>query len=262
MTTPWSLLGPRGIATFESDGHIYAAVASDTDSSVQILDVTVPSNITAAGNITDAGVLELEHATGITTFKSGSHTYVAVASYFDDGVQILNVTDPFTITAAGHITDDGTNNDTMELNGATDITTFESGGHTYAAVTAYDDNGVQILNVTDPSNITAAGSITNNGSLKLAGPIGITTFVSGGHTYAAVAAYSDHSVQILNVTDPSKHHRRRQHHTGRQPGLFDGPYGITTFVSGTHTYAAVAAFNTNNVHYTECHRPIKHHRSQ
>ena len=31
------------------------------------------------------------------------------------------------------------------------IATFTSGGSTYAAVTAYLDSGVQILNITDPS---------------------------------------------------------------------------------------------------------------
>ena len=57
---------------------------------------------------------------------------------------------------------------------------FESGDHTYAAVAAYRDDGVQILNVTNPSNITAAGRITDGGTLELDGPEGITTFVSGG----------------------------------------------------------------------------------
>ena len=83
----------------------------------------------------------------------------------------------------------------LELDGAQGITTFESGGHTYAAVAAYDDDGVQILNVTDPSNVTAAGSIGNTVSLELDGAYGISTFKSGDHTYAAVAARDDDGVQ-------------------------------------------------------------------
>ena len=38
---------------------------------------------------------------------------------------------------------------------------------TYAAVAAYLDDGVQILNVTNPSNITAAGRITDGDTLEL-----------------------------------------------------------------------------------------------
>ena len=202
------------ITTFVSGGHIYAAVAARADGGVQILNITDPLHITAAGNITDIGEqtadLELRGASGITTFESGGHTYAAVAAYSSDSVQILDitdVTDPSDITAAGHITDDGTNTDDLELNGAYGITTFESGGHKYAAVAASIDDGVQILNVTDPSDITAAGHITDDGtntdSLELWDARGITIFESGGHTYAAVAAYEDDGVQILNVTDPS-----------------------------------------------------------
>ena len=240
------LNGARSITTFESGGHTYAAVAGHSDDGVQILNITDPSSITAAGRITDAGNnsddLELNGADRIAIFESGGHTYAAVASSSDDGVQILNVTDPSSITAAGSITDD----DTRVLNGASGIAIFESGGHTYAAVTAYTDDGVQILNVTDPSSITAAGSITDGGSRVLNGAYAITIFVSGGHTYAAVAAYVEDGVQILNITDPSSITAAGSITNGGSRVL-DGVYGITTFVSGGHTYAAVAAYVEDGV---------------
>ena len=240
------LNGARSITTFESGGHTYAAVAGHSDDGVQILNITDPSSITAAGRITDAGNnsddLELNGADRIAIFESGGHTYAAVASSSDDGVQILNVTDPSSITAAGSITDD----DTRVLDGASGIAIFESGGHTYAAVTAYTDDGVQILNVTDPSSITAAGSITDGGSRVLNGAYAITIFVSGGHTYAAVAAYVEDGVQILNITDPSSITAAGSITNGGSRVL-DGVYGITTFVSGGHTYAAVAAYVEDGV---------------
>ena len=91
----------------------------------------------------------------------------------------------------------------MDLNDAQAITTFESGGHTYVAVAASGSDGVQILDVTNPSNILPAGSITNDNDLKLDHAIGITTFKSGGHTYAAVTAYVDEGVQILRIDIPT-----------------------------------------------------------
>ena len=200
------LNGAWGIATFESGGSTYAAVASRVDDGVQILDVTNPSDITAAGSITDPGTnadaLELNGAWGIATFTSGGSTYAAVASNTDDGVQILDITNPSAITAAGSISDDGTNTDELELNGAAGITTFESGGSTYAAVASFIDRGVQILDITNPSDITAAGGITNTDALLLDGAYDITTFESGGSTYAAVAAFTNDGVQILRLTDP------------------------------------------------------------
>ena len=231
------LLGARGIATFTSGGSTYAAVAAYDDNGVQILDVTDPSAITAAGSINDTGTLELEGAYGIATFTSGGSTYAAVASFNDDGVQILDITDPSDITAADNIGDTGT----LELDGAWGIATFESGGSTYAAVAAYDDNGVQILNITDPSDITAADNIGDTGTLELDGAYGIATFTSGGSTYAAVASTIDDGVQILNVTDPYNVTATDSIGGAGTPEL-EGAYGIATFTSGGSTYAAVAAY--------------------
>ena len=234
--------GAEGIATFESGGSTYAAVASSVDDGIQILNITDPSAITAAGSITDTVALELDGASGIATFESGGSTYAAVAAYFDDGVQILDVTDPSAITAAGSITDTVA----LELDGASGIATFESGGSTYAAVTSSDDDGVQILDVTDPSAITAAGSITDTAALRLDGASGIATFESGGSTYAAVASFSDDGVQVLDVTDPSAITAAGSIADGGTLEL-DGASGITTFESGGSTYAAVASFDDNGV---------------
>ena len=240
-TDTLELEGATDIATFVSGGHTYAAVTGFTDSGVQILNITNPSNITATDSIEDGGSLELWGPTGITTFESGGHTYAAVAAYHDNGVQILNVTNPSNITAAGHITDDSS----LKLRNARDITTFESGGHTYAAVVAYLDDSVQILDVTNPSIITAAGSITDGGTLELDGPRGITTFESGAHTYAAVASYLDDGVQILDVTNPSNI-TAVDNILDTTSLELDGSQHITTFESGSHTYAAIASNGDDN----------------
>ena len=246
------LEGATGITTFESDGHIYAAVAADANDGVQILNVTDPYNIIAAGSIvSDRGnAMNLYNAVGITTFKLDGHTYAAVAT-FDDSVQILNVTNPLNITATDSIRDAGI----LELNSASDITTFKSGGHTYAAVAAYQDHGVQILNVTNPLNITPTDQITNTGNLTLKGARGVTTFESGGHTYAAVAAFIDNGVQILNVTNPSNITATDRILDGGSLEL-EGAWGITTFKSDGHIYAAVAAYDDNGVQILNVTNPL------
>ena len=244
------LIGAVGIATFESGVHTYAAVTAYRDDSVQILDITDPFNITATDRITDTDTLELYTPYGITTFNAGGHTYAAVAAYDDDGVQILNITNPYNITAADSITDAGT----LELHGARGITTFNAGGHIYAAVTALSDDGVQILNITNPYNITAADSITNTGTLELYGARDITTFESGGHTYAAVTAYRDDGVQILNITNP---YNITAAGSITDAGTLElsGANGITVFNAGSHIYAAVAASIDDGVQILDITNP-------
>ena len=60
-------------------------------------------NLTATDSITNAGALLLDGARNIAIFESGGSTYAAVASSAADGIQILDITDPSAITAAGSI---------------------------------------------------------------------------------------------------------------------------------------------------------------
>ena len=144
-------------------------------------DVAANTTITVTLTVSD-GTVEVSDALQVTITDSPSLPPAADAG--------LN------LTAAGSITDAGT----LKLLGARGITTFESGGSTYAAVTSAVDDGVQILDITDPSDITTAGSINDTATLLLYSARGITTFESGGSAYAAVAAYEDDGIQILRLT--------------------------------------------------------------
>ena len=225
------------ITTFKSDGRTYAAVLS-ADFDVQILDVTYPPNIAVAGNKTTS---LLRGGQAITTFESGDDIY-AVAANIQNSVQILKVTDPSDIAVAGNIT-------TFTLSGVQDITTFKSGNHTYAAVTSVSSvSNLSILNVTDPYKVTAAGSIEDDDDLKFKNPFGVAIFKLGSKIYAAVTGSDDDGVQMLDVTDPSRITPAGSIDKLTYPDLkLDRAWGITTFESGNHTYAAVTADTDHGV---------------
>ena len=75
----------------------------------------------------------------------------------------------------------------LKLDGANGIATFESGGHTYAAVTALVDNGVQILDITNSFGlgdiIPATDNIRDQADTVLSIANGIATFESGTATH-------------------------------------------------------------------------------
>ena len=75
----------------------------------------------------------------------GEYTYALVASY-SEGVQIINVTEPDSISAVLGISD-GTGNFST-LNGAYDIKITTIDSSTYALVAAAEDDGVQIIDIT------------------------------------------------------------------------------------------------------------------
>ena len=256
------LYGPWSITTFTSDGATYAAVAAFEDDGVQILDVTDPFAVTAAGNIANNSTLLLDGASDIAIFESGGGTYAAVtAALDDDGVQILDVTDPYCHHRRRqhrrrHNPRAGRRMGHRHIRHQATAPTRRS-PHT-------GDDGVQILDVTDPycHHRRRQHYGDSSGNLELGGARDIAIFTSGGGTYAAVAAYADDGVQILDVTDPSSHHRRRQASMPTPTTSSWTPHRTSPYsTSGGGTYAAVAASaNDDGVQILNVTDPYRHHR--
>jgi hypothetical protein len=178
-----------------------------------------PGDPVHAGTITDDPTIELSGANGIHV--SGKYAYVA--SLYDSGVEILDISDPTNPTHVGAITDD----ETTELNGAVSI--YVSGKYAYIA--AYYDNGMEILDISDPTNPTHVGAITDDGTTALDGATDI--YVSG--KYAYVVSWLDDGLEILDISDPTN-----PIHVGSitDDGIteLDGAQGI--YVSGNYAYVA------------------------
>ena len=143
----------------------------------------------------------LQHAGDIELVTLGEYTYALVASY-SEGVQIINVTEPDSISAVLGISD-GTGNFST-LNGAYDIKITTIDSSTYALVAAAEDDGVQIIDITDINNPIAVSAAIdgqdNFEALDGARNIAITTIDSS--MYALVAGQEDDGVQIIDITDP------------------------------------------------------------
>ena len=186
--------GAKDIAVFDTSGGTYAAVTSLYHNGVQLLDVTDPYNVEPAGSTSYYYGIGFFDAQYIAVFDTSGGTYAAVTSLYHNGVQLLDVTDPYNVEPAGSIADGS-----LQLGGARGIAAFQTDGGTYAAVTSYH-NGVQLLDVTDPYNVEPAGSIADGNGFMLHGASGMAVFESGGEVYAAVASSHDSGIQILRLT--------------------------------------------------------------
>ena len=94
------------------------------------------------------------------------------------------------------------------LYGAADVEVFDTHGRTYAIVAAMYDNGVQIMDVTDPARPAPVSAVFDGSggfdALKRASDVEV--FGMDGRTYAIVAARDDKGVQIMDVTPPLPHY--------------------------------------------------------
>ena len=283
------LNGPVNITTVKIGSATYAIVASFTDAGIQIIDISNPAAPTAVSSVTDGGTFDrLLGALGITTVKIGSATYALVASFSDDGVQIIDISTPASPTAASSITDASPTTASIfdTLNGASDITTVQIGSSVYALVASQVDNTVQIISIADnqpeptseatpeptpeptptptpdpvatPVNPLSVSSVTDGvgGFDELDGATDITTVTVSSTPYALVASSLDNSVQIIDISDPSSPTTVSSVTDG--VGNFDelfGPRGITTAVISGSTYALVASYSDDGVQIIDITTP-------
>ena len=165
------LNGPRGVAAFEMGGAPHALIASERDNGVQLVRVQGDGALFPAGSAADGtrGFDELTGATAVTVLgNDGSGgVYAAVASRWDDGVQLVRVRgSDGSLFPAGSAADN--TGGFAELQGAHGIAAFGEGGRSYALVAAIGDSGVQLIRTSTASvaNVTtnAAGGPHGPGS--------------------------------------------------------------------------------------------------
>ena len=268
------LSGTDEIVTTKIGSNTYALVVGWADDGVQIVDVTDPANPVPVASFDDGDTVggktydELDGATGITIAKIGSGTYALVAASDDDGVQIVDITDPANPVPVASF-DDG---DTVggktydELEGPASITTARIGASTYALVAASDDDGVQIVDITDPASPLPVASFDDGDTVgsgtydELDDPRYIITVGIGSRTYALVASFADHGVQIIDITDPASPVPAASFDEGDTAGgktyrELRGAGSITTARIGSRTYAVVAAHDDNGVQIVDITDP-------
>ena len=131
-------------------------MAARSSNAIQIIDITNPSNPVDASTPTNGGTYsKLTDASSIAVV-TGQLTYALVTSPYNievqgvpptkSGIQVIDITTPYSPTPVSTIIDDKDGYTT--LRGAESITTTTIDSSTYALVAAEDNAGVQIMSIT------------------------------------------------------------------------------------------------------------------
>ncbi len=188
------------ITTVTIGASVYALAIGAVDDGVQIINITNPYNPSNASSVTDGidGYDTLDGPNSITTVTVGSSVYALVASYNDDGIQIINITDPYNPLPASSVTDGIDGYDTLD--GPNSITTVTVGSSVYALVASRFDDGIQIIDITDPYNPKPAYSLMDNtgGYTNLDDPRDVITATINGKIYAFIASNAE-GLQIIKL---------------------------------------------------------------
>ena len=188
----------RGIDTAVIGSSTYALTAEHGGDAFRIINITDPFHPSPVATIHDSPGVMLEGATAVTAATIGSSTYAIVAASYDDAIQIINITDPFHPSPVAFAQDGSGGFDTLRSPEA--VTAATIGSSTYVFVAAFQE-GIQIIDITDPSNPTPAASVASFdprfGGFSFPEDIAVTTIDS--KTYVVAASYFGNGVPIINV---------------------------------------------------------------
>ena len=251
-----------GVDTVVINDTPYAIVAGHNSDGIEIIDLARPASpalVSGAFNLDD-DELVVKGSWGVDIFAADEKTYAIVANYHDDAVQIIDITNPLVPQPVVSLVD-GIDSD--ELGGATDVEVFSVNGKIYAAIASYEDDAIQILDITDPTSPESLEPAIDNerGFMALDGALDIDVLYVSGRVHAMVASYEEDAIQIMDLTNPEfslplgiaqrgvefvRDDDFGREETEKVIGL-DGPTGIDMLTVNDRVYGVIASQNDDVV---------------
>ena len=247
-----SLSGVRGLDVFAAGAGLYVVAAASSGDAILVINVTDPYEPRIISAVVDDGSTVLDGASGVDVIRIGSGLYAVVASASDDGLQVIDLTDPADPVPVAGLADDGR----VALAGAYDVDAFAAGAGTYAVVASASDDGLQVIDLTSPADPVPVASITDDQVMALDGAVAVDTIRIGSGTYAVVASPNDDGLQIIDLTSPAE--------PVPVAGLTDddtvhlrGVRGVAALGLGLGTYAVAAAPGDDGLQVVEITDPAE-----
>jgi hypothetical protein len=206
-----NLNGPWGMDTAEIDGTPYLFICTQDSDGLMIANISSPEELQYVTYIDDSNTNydKLGYAREVVVHQINSRWYAFVTSYAvrttsygGNGIQVIDVTDPYNPTAASSLVD-GTDNFKC-LTNPWGIDAMDIDGVPYVFVASVTDDCIQIIDVSDPEDPVAAFAYTDmyDTYSYLDGPVSIKSFESNNRYYVMANAYNDNTVTIIDVTSP------------------------------------------------------------
>ena len=182
----------------------YILVASYFENAVQIIDVSDPDSPVAAAVLVDgSGGFDLDGPHDIRAVRAGSETFAVVAAAHDSSISVIDITNPRSPSLASRMVDGQGGFDHLDTVQYLDA--VNHGDHTFLVATSYFDNGMQLVDMTNPRSPEPLSSATQgqDGFDALIGPTDVSLASHGNSIHVAVADYFGNGIQIAQIKDLS-----------------------------------------------------------
>ena len=187
---------PADMEVFEAAGRTYL-LTTGTDA-IHVTDITKPWDARPMAVLRDGDGARLEDPYGLAIYGTPGGAYGAVASFGDDSLQVVDITDPSAPTAAGSLVS------TVVRDGPlwpADASVFGTFGSAYVLVSGARDDAIQILDITDPAAPIPLHTLREGPDLGVEEPGAVETYWDGERAYGLVSERD--SVLVMDVTEPA-----------------------------------------------------------
>jgi len=199
--------GVLGTAIYTVGDSTYVVAASENEHGIEIIDISDPTSPTSVGRLADDGSRFLEESVDVAIWydTSGEAHYAVVAGSRDNGIEIIDISDPTSPTSFGQLEDaSGCDTDDIDKTCLAHVSTVAIatiGDSTYVVGAGHGaDDGIEIIDISSPDFPTQVGSFSDTtpnsggcttGTVCLDRPNDIAIATIGDSTYAVVAAAND-----------------------------------------------------------------------
>jgi 6-phosphogluconolactonase (cycloisomerase 2 family) len=190
--------GVNALSFAEVDGTSYVfTTASFRDDGVSVYSIASNGSLTNVANVGESGSVALLDPVSSTTAEIDGTTYLFVASTGEDAIAVFSIASNGALTHVGDTVDDGT----LNLDGASSVTTAVIDGTTYLFATGNVDNGISVFSVAAGGSLSNVDNVSDAGLLELYYPYWISAFAMDGTTYVVATAIQDDGFSLFSVGD-------------------------------------------------------------
>ena len=240
---PPGLTDPQGIATAEINGTTFVYVSGSVSDNIQVLVLSDDGTLTPVAQIEDNGARALNGAFGLETFTIGAKTFLAVASLFDRGVSVFELSDagPYLTLTDTVFDSDGA---TLRIDTSYSVETVVTATGTFLYATGFIDDGLSAFSVDPNGNLSNLQNVADDATLELDGALGLHAFSRAGQNYIAVSGFVDDGISIFSVAADGTLTNVANYDA---PVGLDGPWSPTSIEIDGTTYLYVPSQTSEEI---------------
>ena len=194
----------RHVDVVRHEDRTLVVATSYFDGAMQLIDITdprapVPLPSAVQGN---DGFESLIGPVDVEAASYGARTYVVAADYFGNGIQIAEITDGPSLSAASTVS--AGLDESLPLVNTNGIASVTVADRTYALTTAPSYDVVQVTDITNPRYPVPVSLIRDGWAFEMDGPAGVVAGSISGKPYAFVTGLWSNSIQVIDMEDPAK----------------------------------------------------------